>query len=260
MKPVARIFNRGEQARAAVEKLESAGYDSGTVIVLGSATAPKSRDPAPAHDASTASAETPLETTAPEGTPGGPSGTVAKPQPVEMSAQEVVTKAKPAGDLHRGRAAVLSRALGNGKAVVIVGAPYGHVVRAHGILDGCGAEPAAALDVPPEDNPSPFSDFLGLPTLDSGLSFLSSDNPLKDPHWTAFPVKLKDKTTTKVKLRTFLPTKPKVSNKLTTNPKLSDKPAWLSSKLGLRTLAKQKNRDHPWRTSFGFKLLSKQKD
>jgi hypothetical protein len=219
MKPVARIFDSGDNARDAASKLEAAGYEADLIFVM----APAVAAPAPAM----AEGEDAGDTHAPPPTPQ------AAPS---MSAGELVKKVRAAGDLELTRALLCSRALDEGKSLVVVGAPYGYVVRANNIMNDCGAVPAELLDVPKANNPSPFSDFIGMPCLENRLSFLSGDSPLKDPHWTAFPARLKDT--------------------LTFNVKLSDNPAWLSSKLGMKTLSPEK----PWRTSFGFKLLSDQQD
>jgi hypothetical protein len=217
MKPVARIFESGDQARDAAHKLEAAGYDADKIFVMAPAAAPAA---APAQED--------------EGDTDAPAPAAAASTAV--SAEELVEKVSAAGELEITRAILCSRALAGGKSVVVVGAPYGYLVRANEIMDGCGAAPAEVLDTAKPDNPSPFSDFIGMPCLENRLSFLSGDNPLKDSNWTLFPVKLKDG--------------------LTIGANLIDNPAWLSSKIGMKTLSKEK----PWRTSFGFKLLTNQQD
>jgi len=217
MKPVARIFESGDQARDAAKKLEAAGYDADKIFVMATATAPAA---APEQeDAGDTDAPAPAAATS-----------------TAVSAEELVDKVSAAGELEITRAILCSRALAGGKSVVVVGAPYGYNVRANEIMDGCGATPAEVLDTARPNNPSPFSDFIGMPCLENRLSFLSGDNPLKDSNWTLFPIQLKDK--------------------LTFNVKLSDNPEWLSSKIGMKTLSK----DKPWKTSFGFKLLTNQQD
>lgn len=243
MTPVARIFDEGDQARDAARKLEAAGYEVSRTFVLAPAPAP---DTAPAEEETDANAA-----------PAVASGTV-------MSAEELVEQVGPAGELSITRAILCVRALENGKAVVIVGAPYGYVVLANSIMDGCGAAPADIMDTARPDNPSPFSDFIGMPCLENRLSFLSGERPLLDSGWTLFPLKLRNKLTFDVKLidnpawlssklglKTLKTDKPR-----TFNVKLVDNPAWLSSKLGLKTLS----RDKPLRTRFGFSLLTNQQD
>ena len=217
MKPVARIFESGDQARDAGKKLKAAGYGDDKVFVMAPAAAPT---PSPAQ-------EDAGDTDAPAPEPAAAAA---------ISAEELVAKVSAAGELEITRAILCSRALANGKALVVVGAPYGYVVRANEIMDGCGAEPAAVLDTAKPNNPSPFSDFLGIPCLENRRSFLSGDNPLKDSNWTLFPTNLKDG--------------------LIIGANLIDNPEWLSSKIGMKTLTKSK----PWKTSFGFKLLSNQQD
>ncbi|WP_144244479.1 hypothetical protein [Pseudohaliea rubra] len=214
---MARIFESGDQARDAAKKLEAAGYDGDKIFVMATARAPA---PTPAQ-------EDAGDTDAPA--PAAAASTA-------ISAEALVEKVSAAGELEITRAILCSRALAEGKALVVVGAPYGYLVLANQIMDGCGAAPAEVLNTAKPDNPSPFSDFIGMPCLERGLSFLSGDNPLKDSNWTLFPVKLK--------------------NGPTIGGNLIDKPDWLSSKIGMKTLSKEK----PWRTSFGFKLLSNQQD
>ncbi|HKK23839.1 MAG TPA: hypothetical protein VJ947_09150 [Pseudohaliea sp.] len=216
MKPVARIFESGDQARDAARKLEAAGYDADKIFVMAPAAAPAA---APEQEDA--------------GDTDAPAPAAASPA---LSAEELVEKVGPAGELEITRAILCSRALAGGKALVVVGAPYGYLVRANEIMDGCGATPADVLETARPDNPSPFSDLIGMPCLENRLSFLSGDNPLKDSNWTLFPVKLKDG--------------------LTIGANLINNPAWLSSKIGMKTLSKEK----PWKTSFGFKLLTNQQD
>ncbi|MFN2287865.1 MAG: hypothetical protein ABR578_05985 [Chromatocurvus sp.] len=232
---MARIFESGDQARDAAEKLKAAGFDEDSTFVMapptpsGAATstlAGEAVEPAGGDRESDEGGEMAAAPTAPQ----------APAEPAILSAEELVEKVRPAGDLEITRAWVCVRALEKGKSLVVVGAYYGNGLRAHTIMDSSGALPAELLDAPKPDNPSPFSDFIGIPCLERRLSFLSGDNPLKDSHWTLFPVKLK--------------------NKLTFNSGLTDNPAWLSSKLGMKTLTENKQK----RTSFGFKLLTNQRD
>ncbi len=223
MRPLARIFESGDQARDAAEKLKAAGFDEESTFVM-------------APPAASGAASSTGEDESAEGDVAVPPPSVAPVEPSSVSAEELVQKVRPAGDLEITRAWACVRALERGKSLVVVGAYYGNGLRAHTIMDSSGALPEELLDAPKPDNPSPFSDFIGIPCLENRYSFLSGDNPLKDPHWTLFPVKLKDK--------------------LTFNTKLIDNPAWLSSKLGMKTLTENKSR----RTSFGFKLLTNQQD
>ena len=184
--------------------------------------------------------------------------------PGALSGEDLVDAVSPAGELPITRAIRCARAVAEGKAVVVVGAPYGYVVLANSIMDDAGAAPAALMDTARPDNPSPFSDFIGLPCLEDRLSFLSSERPLTAPDWTLFPVKLRDKLTFNVKLidnpawlSSKLGLKTLKTDKPTTfNVRLIDNPAWLSSKLGLKTLSDNR----PKRTSFGFPLLTNQQD
>lgn len=226
MRPLARIFESGDQARDAAEKLKAAGFGEDSTFVM----------VPPAASGTANSMEEGESAETEEGDIAVPPPSVAPEEPSSVSAEELVQKVRPAGDLEITRAWACVRALEQGKSLVVVGAYYGNGLRAHTIMGSSGALPEELLDAPKPDNPSPFSDFLGIPCLEKRLSFLSGDNPLKDPHWTLFPVKLKDT--------------------LTFNVKLSDNPAWLSSKLGMKTLTE----DKPRRTSFGFKLLTNQQD
>lgn len=225
MTPVARIFDSPDQARTAAKALEDAGYDSDKLFLLGAEQAESAAAP---------------------------------------DAEDMVGKVAAAGELPMTRAIRCARAIGDGKAVIVVGAPFGYVLRAHSIMDDAGAAPAELMDTAREHNPSPFSDFIGMPCLEHRLSFLSSDRPLTDANWTLFPVKLRDKLTFNVKLidnpawlSSKLGLKTLKTDKPTTfNVRLINNPAWLSSKLGLKTLSENR----PWRTSFGFPLLTQQQD
>jgi len=207
MELVARIFKSADQARDAAKALEAAGYSADVIYVM---TPSK---PAPAAEGEEAPA-------------------IAGKTP---SAEELMEAVGGTGDLGVSRAMLLSRAMEDGASVVIVGDLVGYLAAAEEVMSKCGAEPAAVLDMPKANNPSPFSDFIGMPCLEDRLSFFSGANPLKDSKPT-FPVELKDK--------------------LTFNVNLLDDPAPFSSKIGFKPLTEEK----PWRTSFGFKLLSNQED
>jgi hypothetical protein len=217
MKPVARIYKSEEQARDAVGQLRDAGYAEDTIFLM---TPPKAAAPAAAEG------EEGEEAAPAKAAPAGPA----------MSADELTAAVSAAGDLSSTQALVYARALAEGHCVLVVGAPYGYNARAAAIMDGCGAVDAGGVDTAKPDNPSPFSDLIGMPCLEHRLSFFSGDNPLIDSNWTLFPVNLKDT--------------------LTTSPQLIDNPTWLSSKIGFKALSKER----PWKTSFGFKLLTNQQD
>lgn len=212
MQPVARIFATADQARDAAQKLVDAGYKAGMIFVM---APPASKAAAADADGDDAPAATPVSA---------------------PSVEELVETVKPAGELGTPLALRLVRAMEQGKSVVVVGDLVGYLALAEQIMDECGAESGEALRMPKPNNPSPFSDFIGMPCLEDRLSFFSGDNPLKDSNWTLFPVELKDK--------------------LTFNVNLIDDPAPFSSKIGFKPLSAEK----PWKTSFGFKLLSNQED
>lgn len=208
MELVARVFKSADQARDAAKALEAAGYSADVIYVMtpGAAPAPDGEEAAPAAGKS-------------------------------PSAEDLMAAVGDSGDLGVPRAMKLARALEDGHSVVIVGDLVGYLAAAEEVMSKCGAEPAEALRTPKADNPSPFSDFIGMPCLENRLSFLSGDNPLKDPHWTAFPVKLREK-------------------RQIWDVNLIDDPAPFSSKIGFKPLSEEK----PWKTSFGFKILSNQED
>jgi hypothetical protein len=210
MATVARVFGSEGKAREAAKLLEEAGYDPGVILVF-AAAAPA----APAAEGDEAP---------------------AAPSSAAPSAEELIEKVSAVGEMDVTTAMRCSRAIAAGKSLVVVGDLVGYLQLAEQVMDGAGAEPAAALEAGKPNNPSPFSDFIGFPCLEDRLSFFSGDNPLKDSNWTLFPVELKDK--------------------LTFNVNLINDPAPLSSKLGFKPLSA----DKPWRTSFGFKLLSDQQD
>lgn len=215
MQLVARIFKSADQARDAATALEAAGYSADVIHVMTASSPPP---PAPAAEGEEAPA------------PKKSAGKAA-------TAQDVMAAVSAIGELESTRAMLLAKALKDGKSVVIVGDLVGYLAAAEEIMSKCGAEPAEALRMPKPDNPSPFSDFIGMPCLEDRLSFFSGDNPLKDSNWLMFPVELKTGFTM-------------------FNGDLLNDPAPLSSKIGFKPLSEEK----PWKTSFGFKLLTNQQD
>jgi len=211
MELVARIFQSADQARDAATALEAAGYSADVIYVM----TPSS--PAPVAEGD-------------EDAPPPSSGKVP-------SADELMAAVSASGDLGLPRALMLEKALKDGKSVVVVGDLVGYLAAAEEIMSKCGAEPSELLRTPKADNPSPFSDFIGMPCLENRLSFFSGDNPLKDSNWTLFPVELKNEFTL-------------------FKGELQNDPAPFSTKIGFKPLSEEK----PWKTSFGFKLLSNQED
>ncbi len=59
----------------------------------------------------------------------------------------------------------VSRSLAAGHHVVAINAPFGSSMRAGMIMDSCNPIDTDTLPSRPRNNPSPFSDFLGIPTL-----------------------------------------------------------------------------------------------
>jgi hypothetical protein len=213
MQLVARIFATADQARDAATALEAAGYSADVIHVM-SPSSPPPAAPAEGEEA--------------------PKKKSAGKAP---SAEDIMAAVGETGDLGLPRAMLLAKAMKDGKSVVIVGDLVGYLAAAEEIMSKCGAEPGEALRTPKPDNPSPFSDFIGMPCLENRLSFFSGDNPLKDSNWLAFPVELKNEFTL-------------------FKDELINDPAPFSAKIGFKPLSEEK----PWKTSFGFKLLSNQQD
>jgi hypothetical protein len=215
MQLVARIFATADQARDAATALEAAGYGADVIHVMTASSPP----PAAAVEGDEAEA---------------PKKKSASKAP---TAEDIMAAVGETGNMELPRAMLLAKALKDGKSVVIVGDLVGYFAAAEEIMSKCGAEPGEALRTPKPDNPSPFSDFIGMPCLENRLSFFSGENPLKDSNWLAFPLELKNDFTL-------------------FKGELMNDPAPLSAKIGFKPLSEEK----PWKTSFGFKLLSNQQD
>ncbi|MCR9221948.1 MAG: hypothetical protein NXI21_17125 [Alphaproteobacteria bacterium] len=75
---------------------------------------------------------------------------------------------------------VCLRALSQGRSIVAVQASFGRGLDAINILEESGAVDSDQVPSDTVRNPSPFSDFLGIPTLTG----FTPTTKLKDPHWT----------------------------------------------------------------------------
>lgn len=199
---IARTFTSPETARAAADKVIEDGYPADEVMVV----APPPAD-APADAA-------------------------------------LVAAALRAGSAISERPEVYAEALAAGRTIVVVNAGFGAGSRAAGILDEFGPHPAdlpeppklrewddaaplsSAFGIPTivSGKPDLFSDFIGLPALSSGRSWMSKVfGELTGPNWF-------------------------FSSNL-----LIDNPTPLSSMFGLPVLKKPKEN---WNSSFGLPLLT----
>src|SRR6056297_1829329 len=128
MKPVVRIFDSGDHARDAAEKLRAAGFETDSIFVMAPPAAPVSAFDSVERDDGSEVEE-------------APAAAQATASPPSMSAAELVERVRPAGDLSITKALVCTRALDNGKALIVVGAHYGSGLRAEAIMDSSGALP-----------------------------------------------------------------------------------------------------------------------
>ncbi|MFK7958528.1 MAG: hypothetical protein AB8B96_20720 [Lysobacterales bacterium] len=168
-----------------------------------------------------------------------------------------VSSAIKAGRIAGSYRSVLVGALSSGRHVVAIEPPFGRGDLAGRVMDSCGAVDTEQLPEYVPYNPSPLSDFLGIPTLASyehtfnirQLSTFSLSGSVGMGHLSKNPTPL----SSLVGLKTV--SKPKSNWKSSLGlPLLSHKAAPLSSLLGLKQLTTPKRGKT---TSFGFPMLSK---
>jgi len=207
------MYKTEEQARDAVSKLKEAGYSESSIFMMAPAKAAKKKA-APAAEGEQAPAPAPVPTP-------------AKP----MTPEAFMDAVSAAGPMPKARAITYARGMEKGLALVVVGAPYGYNATAAAILDSCNPVDDGGLPLVSDHNPSPFSDFIGMPCLQQEKESNTSafGDPLTNPDWT-------------------------FSSKIGMGL-LSSNPAPFSSKFGWKLLSEEK----PWEKSFGFPLLSQPK-
>jgi len=136
----------------------------------------------------------------------------------------VVAEAKRSGRLPGSHAEACTAALKRGRAIVTVAAPFAHELQAIELLEASGAVETETLPVVSPRDPSPFSDFLGLPVLSrSRTTTQLARKPYTFPLWLGLGL-------------------------------TSRKAAPLSGMFGLKTLSRPKR---PWTSSFGLPLLTR---
>lgn len=147
---------------------------------------------------------------------------------------------------------VITNKLNTGRTVVAVSPPFGTAQRVAFVLDSFNPVETSSLPTFGRANPSPLSDFLGIPTLSrskstttlaTGWSFSSAIGmPMlsRNPTPLSSLIGLKTLTDNKSKTRSF------------GMPLLSNNPTPLSSLIGLKTLTANKSKN----SSFGLPLLS----
>ncbi len=151
----------------------------------------------------------------------------------------------------------LVKALGSGRYVVAIEPPFGRGMLAGRIMDSGGAVDTEHLPAYVPYNPSPLSDFLGIPTL---VSYEHSINIRQLSTFSlSSAVGIKELSSNPTPLSSLTGIKPLV--KLDANrkssfgmPLLSKNPTPLSSAIGLKPISKPKTGK---RSSFGLPLLSK---
>jgi len=180
MIPISRIYETEAQAREAVSKLIAENCDEALIhLIAPPAGASAAPPPAPSYgeesdedEAGTVAAAAPPAATA-----------SAAPSPDELIAQ-----VQNCGTLPRNRAQFYSKHLAEGRWLVVTTAQLLMGARITELLDECDPIDQDGLPLVRDRSPSPFSDFIGMPTLEKGnrMSFMSpSGKALTDnPHWT----------------------------------------------------------------------------
>lgn len=238
MIPISRMYDTEAQAREAVSKLMAEDCDEDLIHLIappgGSTSAPP---PAPGYGEESE----------------GEAGTVAAaPPPAAVteaapSPDELIAMVKNCGTLPRNRAQFYSKNLAEGRWLVVTTSQLLMGSRYTEILDECDPIDQGGLPLVKDHNPSPFSDFIGMPTLEKGnrMSFMSPSGKAltENPHWTfssLFGMSLLSNNAT--------PLSSMFNMKVLSDKKPGDK------SFGLPLLSNNK----PWKTSFGLPLLVNQ--
>jgi hypothetical protein len=263
MIPIVRIYATAQQARDAARALGESGFAEDAVFVL--------------------TAESPAESAA-EPASGAPTAPRDKPD-----AAAALLAGYAFGSYPRVFTAEHARscaeALAKGRSIVGVQAKFGEGAAAIAALDQFdpvdthrvapeperkrldwddGAPLSSALGLPVllRNSPDPASDFLGIPALSKGHSFMSEwFRPLTKSTFSLsslFGMRLLSKNAAPLSsLIGMKPLSPKqdVGNRSFGLPLLSRNPAPLSSMFGLPTLSRPRKKG-PWKRSFGLPLLT----
>lgn len=239
MIPISRMYDTEAQAREAVSKLMAEDCDEDLIHLIappGGSTSVS--PPAPGYG---------------EESEGEEAGTVAAAPPPAAAAEaapspdELIAMVKNCGTLPRNRALFYSKNLAEGRWLVVTTAQMLMGSRFTEILDECDPIDQGGLPLVKDHNPSPFSDFIGMPTLEKGnrMSFMSPSGKAltENPHWTfssLFGMSLLSNKAT--------PLSSMFNMKVLSDNKPKDK------SFGLPLLSKNR----PWKTSFGLPLLTNQ--
>jgi len=168
--------------------------------------------------------------------------------------EETVQAAVEAGVLPASQSRICVQSLKEGESVVTTYAPFGRGKAALGVMKGAGAVKSDVLERYSSDDPAPFSELLGIPTLTN----VKPSAELLSSNWSfssKLGLGLLSKNPTPLSSMLGLPvvSKAKKNWKLSFGlPLLSSSAAPLSSMFGLPTLSKTQK---DWRTSFGVPLL-----
>lgn len=245
MIPTVRLYQSSESAQEAAARLADAGFDQQTIIL------------ADAPDGAQVGAQITDDAQATaEGQVGDGAAPAVDEGAGEAALLATIQSATEAGHLPGGYKNFCIQNLGMGRSIVAVRVHFGRGQEAIEIMESCGAIDSGHLPQPISRDPSPFSDFLGIPTL-------SKSEPmtlLTDSDWTLswmFNLKLLSKKPAPLSsmfgMRLLSSSKQSWKSSFGM-PLLSDKAAPLSSMFGLKTLTTEKR---SWTRSFGMPLLSK---
>lgn len=177
-------------------------------------------------------------------------------QPGAGDSSEVIGRATESALIPRQYGKACRNALDMGHHIIVVEAPFGSGQRATEILDSFGPVNTDKLvEYRYQSNPTPVSDFLGLPPLSRSRFYLTSG--LADSNWSlSRKIGFKELSHNPTPLSSMFGIKPLTAPKSKTKSfgfsLLSHNPTPLSSMLGMKTLTKHVSK---W-SSFGYPLIS----
>ncbi len=225
MSGVVGIYQSQQSARAAVEALSAAGFSEAQLLA---------------------------DSDVPQSSPGEGDETIGMVSAEPKRDRQAEVQSAVEGDMiPSGSAAACLRLLNEGKSLVVASAPFGRAQTIQGIMRSNAGE---ILQPPPFRDPSPLSDFLGIPAV---TKFVSSTELLKSSWSLSSGLGMGMLSSSPTPLSSMLGMKPlsefpKGKKSSFGLPLLSKNPAPLSSLLGMAPLSKPKR---SWDSSFGFPLL-----
>jgi hypothetical protein len=249
MIPTLRVFESEKAAKAASDALAKAGFSKRRILSAPKAApAKQSTAEASGDDASEANAKK--------------SKTKAAGEPDTQAIEAEIARAKEDELLARHQVTFCRQELAAGRVLLSCAASFGYAGEADAIMrENCAIE-AEVPSLRDTDDPSPFSDALGIPVL----SDQKPSAELTSSKWTfssLFGIKLLSDNAAPLSSATGMKTV--IDRKRQRDVKLSDKAAPLSSALGMKTLTERKgprntklsHNPAPFSSALGIPVLTK---